>query len=53
MSELLTSESYYSLLNLNQSLKCQATIDDYNGDAGEIARNVRKAWYMPAGPVKT
>lgn len=26
--------------------------EDYNGDAGEIARNVRKAWYMPAGPVK-
>ncbi|WP_148244159.1 helix-turn-helix domain-containing protein [Enterobacter asburiae] len=26
--------------------------DDYNGDATEIARNTRKSWYMPAGPVK-
>lgn len=26
--------------------------DDYNGDASEIARNVRKAWYIPSGPIK-
>lgn len=26
-------------------------LDDFNGDAGQIARNVRRAWYMPTGPV--
>lgn len=26
--------------------------DDYDGDVAAIAKNVRKAWYMPNGPVK-
>jgi len=26
-------------------------LDDFNGDAAQIARNVRRAWYMPAGPI--
>lgn len=26
--------------------------DDYGGDATEIAKNTRKSWYMPSGPVK-
>ncbi len=26
--------------------------DDYDGDATEIAKNTRKSWYMPSGPVK-
>ncbi|QGH60155.1 ImmA/IrrE family metallo-endopeptidase [Serratia proteamaculans] len=26
--------------------------DDYDGDAAEIAKNTRKSWYMPSGPVK-
>ncbi len=26
-------------------------LDDFNGDAAQIARNVRRAWYMPTGPV--
>lgn len=26
-------------------------LDDFSGDPAQIARNVRRAWYMPAGPV--
>lgn len=26
--------------------------DDYCGDVSEIAKNTRKSWYLPAGPIK-
>lgn len=26
--------------------------DDYDGDAAEIAKNTRKSWYIPSGPIK-
>jgi Zn-dependent peptidase ImmA (M78 family) len=29
----------------------QYDLDDYGGDPAEVARNVRRAWYMPSGPV--
>ncbi|MFS8973895.1 XRE family transcriptional regulator [Cupriavidus necator] len=30
----------------------QYDVDDYLGDAEEIARNVRRAWYAPTGPIQ-
>lgn len=31
----------------------QYSPDDFDGGASEIARNVRRAWYMPRGPVRS